>query len=199
MQLARPREAQMTPNILQIRSRAFEIIKERSLVLGKVTLSSGKESDHYFDMKTTMLHPEGSNLLCELILNRIASLDVDYIGGLEMGAVPLIGPLAAISWQKGKPIQGFFVRKEPKEHGTQKQIEAVDDLQGKNVVIIDDVTTTGQSAMKSIEILKNAGAKVVLVLSILDRQEGAAELYKAGGIPFQSLFTAEDFIGSRNS
>lgn len=198
MQLAPPREAQMTPNILQIRSRAFEIIKERSLVLGKVTLSSGKESDHYFDMKTTMLHPEGSNLLCELILNRISSLDVDHIGGLEMGAVPLIGPLASISWQKGKPIQGFFVRKEPKEHGTQKQIEG-DDLEGKNVVIVDDVTTTGQSAMKSIEILKNAGAKVVLVISILDRQEGAAELYKAAGIPFQSLFTAADFIGSRRS
>ena len=198
MQLARAREAQMTPNILQIRSRVFEIIKERSLVLGKVTLSSGKESDHYFDMKTTMLHPEGSNLLCELILNRISSLDVDHSGGLEMGAVPLIGPLASISWQKGKPIQGFFVRKEPKEHGTQKQIEG-DDLEGKNVVIVDDVTTTGQSAMKSIEILKNAGAKVALVISILDRQEGAVELYRAAGIPFQSLFTAEDFIGSRNS
>jgi orotate phosphoribosyltransferase len=186
----------MKKSTIQTRTRAYEIIRERSFVRGPKKLASGKISDHYFDMKPTMLHHEGSNLLSDLVLDRIKDLKVDYIGGLEMGAVPLIGPLVQLSGMRGRALQGFFVRKAPKEHGTMKQIEGVDDVTGKNVVVVDDVTTTGESAMKSIKILQEAGANIVLVMSILDRQEGAQELYKKAGIPFQSLFTASDFLGA---
>ena len=184
----------MKENILEIRNKAFHLIKERSFIRGDITLSSGAKSDHYFDMKPTMLHPEGSNLLCELILNRLQGVKVDYIGGLEMGAVPLIGPLALLSGLKGRPIPGFFVRKSAKQHGTMKQIEGADTLNGKHVVIVDDVTTTGRSAMKSIELIMNDGAVVSLVISLLDRQQGAAELYRDAGLNFQSLFLASEFL-----
>jgi orotate phosphoribosyltransferase len=186
----------MKKSTIQTRARAYEIIRERSFVRRPIRLSSGAMSDHYFDMKPTMLHHEGSNLLSELVLERIKNLKVDYIGGLEMGAVPLIGPVVSLSGIRGRPLQGLFVRKAPKEHGTMRQIEGVDDVAGKNIVVVDDVTTTGQSAMKSIKVLQEAGANIVLVLSILDRQEGASELYKEAGIPFQSLFTASDFLGA---
>jgi orotate phosphoribosyltransferase len=185
-----------TSNIIEIRSQAFDIIKRKSFIREKITLSSGQVSDHYFDMKPSMLDPAGASLLCELVLHRIGDIKVDYVGGLEMGAVPLIAPLAMISGLKGRPIPGFFVRKAPKPHGTQKQIEGVDDLEGKSVVVVDDVTTTGKSAMKSIDVLKAAGAKIALVLSILDRQEGAVALYADAGIPFQSLFKADEFLNS---
>lgn len=183
-------------NIIEIRKKAFELVMQKSFIREKIMLSSGVESDHYFDMKPSMLDPECANLLCELVLHRIADLKVDYVGGLEMGAVPLIAPLAIMSFLRGKPIPGFFVRKAPKQHGTKKQIEGVDDLQGKNVVVVDDVTTTGKSAMKSIEVLKEAGAKIELVLSILDRNEGAAALYKQAGIPFTSIFNADQFLNA---
>lgn len=195
MGLILSRDDKMT-SIIDIRTRVFQIIQERSFVRGPVTLSSGQVSDHYFDMKPTMLHHEGANLLSQLVLDRIKNLNIDCIGGLEMGAVPLIGPLVLISGEQHQPIQGFFVRKAPKEHGTMRQIEGVSDLRGKKVVVVDDVTTTGKSAMKSIQVLKDAGAEVVLVISILDRQEGAQKRYSDAGIPFQSLFTASDFLSA---
>lgn len=192
----RLREETMAENIRDDRTRAFEIIREKSFVRGEVTLASGQKSDHYFDMKPSMFDPEGAHLLSRLILDRIADLEVDYIGGLEMGAVPLIAPLAMLSGLQGRPIPGFFVRKAQKEYGARKLIEGVKDLAGKRVVVVEDVTTTGESAMKAIRQLKDAGADIVLVLSVVDRQSGAAKLYADAGIPFQSLFTASDFLNS---
>lgn len=192
----RLREETMAENIRDDRKRAFEIIREKSFVRGEVTLASGQKSDHYFDMKPSMFDPEGAHRLSRLILDRIADLEVDYIGGLEMGAVPLIAPLAMLSGLQGRPIPGFFVRKAQKEYGARKLIEGVKDLAGKRVVVVEDVTTTGESAMKAIRQLKDAGADIVLVLSVVDRQSGAAKLYADAGIPFQSLFTASDFLNS---
>ena len=182
--------------ISETRARAFEIIRAKSFVRRKITLSSGKESDHYFDMKPTMLDPEGAGLLCELILHKLADIEVDYVGGLEMGAVPLLGPLAMVSRQQGRPIPGLFVRKSPKEHGTRRQIEGAEDVRGKRIAVVEDVTTTGQSAMKSIGVLREAGASIPVVVTILDREEGAAALYRDAGIPFQALFTASEFLKS---
>jgi orotate phosphoribosyltransferase len=176
------------------RQRAFEIIQQKSFVRGKVILASGQESDHYFDMKPSMLDPEGSGLLCQLILEQLSGMPVDGVGGLEMGAVPLIAPLAMVSWQQGRPIPGFFVRKAAKGHGTQRLIEGIRDVKGKQLVVVEDVTTTGGSAIKSIAILQEAGATVTLVLSILDRNQGATAAFKAAGLPFHSLFTAQEFL-----
>src|SRR5690606_34049527 len=98
-------------DIANARARAFELIKQKSFIRGDVTLASGAKSDHYFNMKPTMFDPEGAKALSELILDRLTGVKADYIGGLEMGAVPLIGPIALLSGLKGRPIPGFFVRK----------------------------------------------------------------------------------------
>ena len=176
------------------RARLFTIVKAKSYVRGDIVLASGERSTFYFDMKPSMFDAEGAALLCELIFARIAGVACDYVGGLEMGAVPLISPLNAKSFAAGRPIDGFFVRKQPKGHGTKKRIEGVTDLSGKSVVIVEDVTTTGNSAMIAVKELQEAGATVTLVISILDRQQGARELYASAGIPFQSLFEASDFL-----
>jgi len=178
---------------LDLRNRLFDLIKERSFKKGRFILASGKESAYYFDSKPTMLHPEGASLLAELILGELQGVLADCVGGLEMGAVPLIAPVAMRSLDTGRPLLGFFVRKAPKEHGTKQRIEGLD-MAGKTAVILEDVTTTGGSAMQAVEVVRAAGGKVALVLSILDRGEGAAELYEAAGVPFKSLFRAEEFL-----
>jgi orotate phosphoribosyltransferase len=177
----------------QRRNRLFELIKERSFRRGNFTLASGKQSSYYFDSKPTMLHPEGATLLAQLIFDALKDVNADCVGGLEMGAVPLIAPVAMQSLEAGEPLMGFFVRKAPKDHGTRQRIEGID-MAGKTAVIVEDVTTTGGSAMQAVEEVKRAGGKVALVISILDRGEGARELYAAAGVPFTSLFTAEEFL-----
>jgi orotate phosphoribosyltransferase len=184
----------MTAGTDKARTRLFDIIKQKSFVRGHVVLASGKESDHYFNMKPSMLDPEGATLLGSLLLDKIEGVQADGIGGLEMGAVPLVAPIAVESFRRGKPIPGFFVRKAQKGYGAQKQIEGMNDVKGKRLVIVEDVTTTGGSAMKALDVLKEAGAQIVMVISILDREEGAVDLYREAGIPFAYLFQASEFL-----
>ena len=178
---------------LEARNKLFALLKEKAFRRGRVVLASGRESDFYFDMKPAMLDPDGATLMSEMILQYIQDVKADCIGGLEMGAVPLIAPVAMRSPEIGRRLPGFFVRKAVKDHGTKKRIDGCD-IAGKTVVILEDVTTTGGSAMDAVKAVEEAGAKVALVLSILDRGEGAAELYEAAGIPFKSLFRAEEFL-----
>lgn len=177
------------------RNKLFMLLRERAFRRGRVTLASGKESDHYFDMKPAMLDPDGADLIAELILEELQGVSADAIGGLEMGAVPLIAPVAMKSPAHGRYLPGFFVRKAVKGHGTQKRVDG-NDINGKSVVIVEDVTTTGSSAMDAVKAVETAGAKVALVISILDRGEGADALYAEAGVPFKSLFKAEEFLGS---
>lgn len=175
------------------RNQLYMLLRERAFRRGRVVLASGKESDYYFDMKPAMLDPDGAALMADLILNEIQGVSVDAVGGLEMGAVPLIAPVAMKSPEHGRYLPGFFVRKAVKDHGTKKRVDG-NDIEGKSVVILEDVTTTGGSAMDAVKAVEEAGAKVALVISILDRGEGAAELYAQAGIPFKSLFKAEEFL-----
>ncbi|HXG78972.1 MAG TPA: orotate phosphoribosyltransferase [Methyloceanibacter sp.] len=177
------------------RKKLFALLKEKAFRRGRVVLASGRESDYYFDMKPAMLDPEGAALLAELILLEIQGIRADCVGGLEMGAVPLIAPVAMQSRKFGRPLPGFFVRKTVKDHGTRKRVDG-NDIAGKSVIILEDVTTTGTSAMDAVKAVTEAGAKVSLVISILDRGEGAAELYAKAGIPFKSLFRAEEFLSA---
>jgi orotate phosphoribosyltransferase len=179
----------------ELRNKLFMLLKTRAFRRGRVVLASGRESDYYFDMKPAMLDPDGAALLAELILQEIQGVTADSIGGLEMGAVPLIAPVAMKSPAFGRYLPGFFVRKAVKDHGTKKRVDGTD-IAGKTVVILEDVTTTGASAMDAVKAVEEAGAKVALVLSILDRGEGAAELYAKAGVPFKSLFRAEEFLAS---
>jgi orotate phosphoribosyltransferase len=139
------------------RARLHEIIRKRSFGRGEITLASGRKSDFYFNLKPTMMDPEGATLLAELTYEALKDESYDYIGGLEMGAVPLAGAIAQISWLKGHPIAAFFVRKKPKEHGARLAIEGLtrdETLAGKRIVVVEDVTTTGGSAMKAVEALR---------------------------------------------
>ena len=179
------------------RARLLEIIRRRSFGRGEVTLASGRKSDFYFNLKPTMLDPEGATLLAELTYEALKDEGFDYIGGLEMGAVPLAGAIAQISWIKGHPIAAFFVRKKPKEHGAKLAIEGLtrdETLAGKRIVVVEDVTTTGGSAMKAVETLREAGANVSLVFTMVDREEGAAETFAAAGLPFHALYKAREFL-----
>jgi orotate phosphoribosyltransferase len=174
-----------------------EIIRKRSFGRGEVTLASGRKSDFYFNLKPTMLDPEGATLLAELTYEALKDDQLDFIGGLEMGAVPLAGAIAQISWMKGHPISAFFVRKQPKVHGARLAVEGLakgESLQGKRVVVVEDVTTTGGSAMKAVEAVREAGGDVKLVLTMVDREEGASENFAEAGLPFRSLYKAAEFL-----
>jgi len=130
------------------------------------------------------------------VLDSIKGEDVDLVGGLEMGAVPLASAVAVMSQTLGWPLQAFFVRKQAKEHGAMKLVEGLaphESLRGKRIVILEDVTTTGGSATKAIEAVKAEGGSIVRVISIVDRLEGAADNFKAAGIPFSAVLTIDDF------
>jgi orotate phosphoribosyltransferase len=180
-----------------VKRRLIEIVKARSFSTGGETkLVSGRSTSYYFNMKPSMLHPEGAHLIATLILAALEGARVDCIGGLEMGAVPLATAVSVMSQAQGRPLPAFFVRKQAKDHGARKLVEGLapgETLQGKRVVILEDVTTTGGSSMKAIEAVKAEGAIIERVITVIDRLEGAAETFKAAGIPFQALLTTADF------
>ena len=179
------------------RARLAKIIAKRSFGRGEITLASGRKSDFYFNLKPTMLDPEGAALLAELSLDALKDDKIDYIGGLEMGAVPIAGAIAQLSWLKGHPIAAFFVRKKPKEHGAWLAVEGLakgESLAGKRIVIVEDVTTTGGSAIKAVDAVKDSGGEVVLVFTMVDRDEGATEAFAEAGIPFRALYKAGEFL-----
>lgn len=179
------------------RNRLIEIVRVRSFSTGAETkLVSGRSTNFYFNMKPTMLDAEGAHLIATLILDALEGARVDLIGGLEMGAVPLATAAAVMSQARGRPLQAFFVRKQAKDHGAKKLVEGLapgEDLDGKRIVILEDVTTTGGSSMKAIEAVRAEGAIIERVITVVDRLEGAAESFKAAGIPFAALLTAADF------
>jgi len=179
------------------RAELFELIRTRSFGRGKIVLTSGRESDYYIDMRPTTVHPAGATCVGELIVDALEGLAVDFVGGLEMGAVPLATAAAIASHRRGRQIGAFFVRKKPKDHGARKLIEGLpkgETLKGKNVVVVEDVTTTGGSAMQAVEALRAEGANIVLVLTIVDRLEGARENFAAEGLKFRALYTADEFL-----
>ena len=180
-----------------VRNRLIEIIKKRSFSTGAdIKLASGRTSNFYFNMKPSMMNPEGSWLIAELILDAINDMQVDYVGGLEMGAVPIATAVATQSFERERSVGAFFIRKQAKGHGTQKLIEGLTDeesLEGRKVIILEDVTTTGGSSLQAAQAVQAAGAEVLCVLTIVDRQEGAQKTFHEAGLPFTALLKASDF------
>jgi orotate phosphoribosyltransferase len=179
------------------RAALFEIILKASFGRKDVVLSSGKPSTFYFDMKPTMMDPQGAWLMARLILPLLREARADFVGGLEMGAVPMIGAVLSHGYEHGMSVRGFFVRKKQKEHGAKKLVEGLlegETMDGKRVVIFDDVMTSGASAMAAAQACRTAGANVVQALAIVDRGEGADELFSRHGIPFTALFSAAEFL-----
>jgi orotate phosphoribosyltransferase len=179
------------------REELRDIIRRRSFrEKGAFKLASGRMSTIYFNLKPTMLDPEGARLIGAALAARVAELGGDTVGGLEMGAVPLVSVTAAMSAVASKPVRAIFVRKAAKDHGTQSLIEGLaegEGLDGRSVVVVEDVTTTGGSALKSVAILREAGAKVTDVVTVLDREEGADEAFAAAGIRLHALFRKSEF------
>jgi orotate phosphoribosyltransferase len=181
------------------RAELFELIRVRSFGRGKIMLASGRESDFYFDLRPTTMHPAGATCIGEMIMDALEGVDVGFVGGLEMGAVPIAAATAVASHRRGRDLQAFFVRKKAKDHGARKLIEGLpkgETLKGQNVVIVEDVTTTGGSAIQAVEAVQAEGATVALVLTIVDRLEGATDNFAALNLPFRALFTADEFLNA---
>ena len=183
-----------------------EQVKKLSYLKGEeneFTLASGRTSSHFFDMKPLMMDPLGSLLLAELMEVYLDELEPEFVGGLELGAVPLtaIAITGNAKSSKGSKRKGFMVRKEPKGRGGRKTsnppgIEGSSLSNGGNIVILEDVTTTGGSAIKAVKMISSTtDCNVVGVLAILDREEGGKEAFLKAGIPFESLLTLSDITG----
>jgi orotate phosphoribosyltransferase len=174
-------------------TQLLQILQQRSFRRGTFRLASGDVSDYYIDGKMTEVYSEAAALIGEILYERTKDLKIDAIGGLEAGAIPLT-TAAVISYQlHGRRMEGFWVRDKAKAHGTRKLVEG--NLQpGARVVIVEDVVTQGNSAVKAIKEVKELNCEVVLVLTLVDRLRGAERLFRAEGIEnYQSVFTIRDF------
>ncbi|HEV3145251.1 MAG TPA: orotate phosphoribosyltransferase [Gemmataceae bacterium] len=171
----------------------LELLKRRSFRRGEFRLASGDESNYYIDGKMTEVFSEGAYLIGEVIYEQTKGLNIDAIGGLETGAIPLTTAAVLSYHLHGKPMEGFWVRDKIKDHGTQKVIEG-NLKQGARVVIIEDVVTKGSSAIKAIEAVRKAGCEVMLVLALVDRKRGADALFRSHDINcYQAIFSIQDF------
>lgn len=164
----------------------------KALKFGDFTLASGKKSKYYINCKTVTLGAKGS-YLCGLNLLRLIPEDCKAVGGLTLGADPLISSITVLSHTEKRPLQGFIVRKEQKDHGTQNQIENCP-LKGTKVAIVDDVITTGGSALKAAIAAKGAGLDVRVALCLVDRMEGGKEAFAELGIEMRSVFRIDEFV-----
>jgi orotate phosphoribosyltransferase len=160
-----------------MKQRLAEIILERSFQFREdppFTLASGKTSNYYFNCKPTTLDPEGMYLIGNILFDMLGQTDITAAGGLTLGADPIANALSLISYQKGRPIKSFIVRKDVKSHGTKSAVEG-NITPGEKVAIIDDVITTGGSTITAIEIAREAGLLIDRVVALIDREEGGRE------------------------
>ena len=174
------------------RQKLLAIIRRASLLQGRdFRLTSGRSSNFFIDLKKTMLDPEGASLLADLLFDKIKAEDVDCIGGMETGAIPIVAALCMRSWPE-KPIKGFFIRKEAKGHGTDQRVDGLLD-RGSRVILFEDVTTTGSSVMQAVDQTRRFQCTILKVIAVVDRLEGAEENFRQAGITFEALFTRRDF------
>ena len=186
-------EPEQLANLSKEKAQLLEIIKRKSLLRGSFTLASGATSNYYLDMKRAMFDPQGASLIAEIVYQMLqGEPDVDSIGGLELGAVPIVSIVVARSWH-GRPLSGFVVRKEKKGHGTDKQIDG-NFTPNTNVVLIDDVTTKGGSVLQAVHAVRARGATVKKIITVVDRQEGAEENLKKEGLILLPIFTTQDLL-----
>jgi orotate phosphoribosyltransferase len=174
--------------------RLLRLLKTLSYEEGDFLLASGKRSTFYIDCKETTLNPEGMYLVGHLMLQRVLQVpDIHAVGGVSIGGDPLVCSTVIASYALRMPIPGFFIRKEPKGHGKSLWIEGGKNLtKSMNVVILEDVVTTGGSSLKAIEATEREGLKVKGVIALLDRLEGGKEAIEARGYLFDSIFTLND-------
>ena len=172
----------------QLKTRLAELVKELAVVHGKVTLSSGKEADYYVDLRRATLQHEASAIIGKLMRELTADWDYVAVGGLTLGADPVA---TSIMHADGRAIDAFVVRKEAKKHGMQRRIEGAN-VEGQKVLVVEDTTTTGNSPLTAVGALREAGADVVGVATVVDRATGAADVIAAEGLEYRYLLDLSD-------
>jgi len=183
----------------EMKERLGEIILARSFKYSDnppFTLASGRKSNYYFNCKPTTLDPEGMNLIGAIIFDMLRDTEITAAGGLTLGADPIANALSVISYQKGKPIKSFIVRKDIKDHGTKSAIEG-NVLRGEKIAIIDDVITTGGSTITAIEQARKEGLSVEMVITLIDREEGGRENILQNVDNIKTIFTRTDIMELR--
>jgi len=174
------------------RNRLISLFRERALKFGDFTLASGRKASYYLDGKQISLHSEGLRLVSEGLLDLLEKTPFDAIGGMSIGADPIVGGVLAVAGARQRNLCGFLVRKEAKGHGTQRFIEGPVQP-GMKVVVIDDVVTTGGSALQAVERIQEFGCEVVQIVAVIDRLEGGEANFAAKKLPLTSLLTIRDF------
>jgi len=180
-----------------IRDNLREIIKEKSLKLAPpdkpFILTSGKTSTYYIDGKKTTCDPNGLFCLSMLILENIRNDRIEAVGGPTLGADPMVSGASLLSYLLGRPIPLFIVRKEAKKHGTQSLIEGAE-ISGKRVAVVEDVITTGGSALRAIDAIRAEGGEIVKMIALVDREQGGREAFEKAGVAYAPLFTISELL-----
>lgn len=178
------------------RTQLRELVKDLAVVRGRVTLASGREAEYYVDLRRVTLHHTGSPLVGHVLLDRLEEVglgpgEVDAVGGLTLGADPVATALLHAAASRGLGLDAFVVRKEAKGHGMQRRIEGPD-VAGRRVVVVEDTSTTGGSALTAVEAVREAGGTVLGVAVLVDRDTGARERIEALGLPYHYLYGLAD-------
>ncbi|ACQ81888.1 orotate phosphoribosyltransferase [Beutenbergia cavernae DSM 12333] len=178
------------------RARLAALVADLSVVSGKVTLTSGLEADYYVDMRLATLHHEAAPLIGHLLLDVLEEAglgpgEIDAVGGMTMGADPVAAALLHAAASRGLALDAFVVRKSAKQHGMGRRVEGPD-VNGRRVVVVDDTSTTGRSVMTAVEALREAGADVLGVAVVVDRDTGARERLSEAGLPYHWVLDAAD-------
>lgn len=179
------------------RARLIELLRLRSYEKKRVTLASGKESDFFIDCKQTILTAEGHALVGSLMFDGTVALfpECEAVAGVELGGCPLASAVSLVSFQRNRPMDALYVRKDVKDHGSKKLVEGDRALRADlPVVVLEDVITTGGSTLKAIEKLTSVGARVLGVIAIVDRLEGGAENLGAAGVRYEAICRKSDFV-----
>ena len=176
------------------RNALLDLIRTEALQRGEFTLASGKKASYYLDCRNITLHPKGANVIAAGMLDVIESAGAlpDAVGGMAIGADPITASIITLAGQRDLSLKGFMVRKEPKGHGTGKQVEGPVQP-GQQVVIVEDVITSGGSAIKAVEAAQQFGLVVQRVVAIIDRLAGGEEAFRAKGLELITLSTIRDF------
>jgi orotate phosphoribosyltransferase len=180
-----------TTSLMELRQILLDLLCTKAYKEGDFTLSSGQKSSYYINCKLVTLDPVGAIALGRLLLPDLAP-QTAAVAGLTLGADPMVSAVSITSALEGVPMPGLIIRKEAKGHGTQAYIEGPLPPEGSIIAVIEDVVTTGQSALKAVNRLRNAGYQVTQVLALVDRQQGGAELYESAGLDFKALFAIPD-------
>lgn len=179
------------------RKRLATLLLQLSYVEGEVTLTSGRKSDYYFDCKQTALHPEGGYLIARAFLDLLGKFDVRGVGGMTLGADPLVAAVSVLSHLDKCPLPAFIIRKQPKGHGTNQYLEGLKNFQpGDRVALLEDVVTTGGTLLTSVERVRAAGLEVATVLCVLDREEGGRDRLAQAGLTLESIFTRKELLAA---